>query len=73
MKGLKLSTSNISISIYPEQDYVCLQIDKKKTQDKIHLTKEEWLRLSSKVLETCFEKEHENVKNLIDGQSKETT
>jgi Holliday junction resolvase len=61
MKVIRLSTDNVAVSIYPEvvdgKEFVVLQIDKKRTQDKIHIDKQKWSELTVKVFETCFSEE----------------
>lgn len=57
MKGLRLESKKLNISIYPKDGNVCLQVDCKKTREIFSLSKDEWLILSTKVLEFCFPEE----------------
>lgn len=68
MKGIRLESKNLSISIYPLNGNVTIQVDTKKTRRIFSLTKDEWLIMSSKVLELCFPEET----SIIEEKLKET-
>lgn len=71
-KVIKLSQTGIELSIYPEKsdniDYVVIQVDKKRTRDKIYLSKEEWSKLSVLVFENCFSEEAQVIKEVLNGE-----
>lgn len=62
MKVIRVSKPNMDLSIYPvkvEKEgntdiMVCIQIDKKKTRDKVILSKEDWFKIADQVTENCF-------------------
>jgi hypothetical protein len=53
-KATRLSTPNVILSIYGDAENVYFQIDKKKSQDIIKLTKEQYLQISISISEACF-------------------
>lgn len=58
MKVIRIQKSNLVFSVYPvkngESTSVVIQIDKKKTRDKIVLSKEDWFKIADQVTENCF-------------------